>query len=108
MFSQEMSRWFGFGSSGGVWLCVDTLPAGDFYTDGLVSVPREMSRWFGSGSSGDVMVVWFWFSGDVKMVWFCFLGRCHGFRKLGRCRGCVILLFLRLSGPDNSGDVSLI
>ena len=31
-----------------------------------------------------------------------------GFRKLGRCRGCVILLVLILSALDNSGDVSLI
>ena len=77
-----MSRWFGFGSSGDVdtlfgsdfyrcllgrcqdglvwflgrcWLC----PAGDFYTNGLVLVPREMSGWFGLSDSGDVNMVRF-------------------------------------------------
>ena len=42
MLTREMFRWFAFGSSGDACLCVDALPAGDFYTDGLVLVPREM------------------------------------------------------------------
>ena len=60
MFTWEMSRWFGFGSSGDAWLCVDTLSGGGFYRyllgrcqDGLVLIPREMSKWFAFGSSGD-------------------------------------------------------
>ena len=76
-----MSRWFGFGSSGGVWLCVDTRLGGDFYKcllgrcqDGLVLVPREMSGWFGFGSSGGV-----WLCVDTRLggdFYSCLLGRC--------------------------------
>ena len=44
VFTREMSKWFGFGSSGGVWFCDDTLFGSDFY----IGVN----------------------SGDVKMVWF--------------------------------------
>ena len=49
VFTRQMSRWFGFGSSEGVWLCVDTVLGGDFYRwllgichDGLVLVPWEV------------------------------------------------------------------
>ena len=79
-----MLRWFGFGSSGDTWLCVDTLSGGGFYRcllgrcqDGLVSVPRETLgcvsthyrvEAFICVYSGDVNIVWFDFSGDA---WLC-------------------------------------
>ena len=59
---REMSRWFGFRSSGDTWLCVDILLGSAFQR--CLLGRRQDGLGFGS-------------SGDVKMVWFWFLGRCQ-------------------------------
>ena len=59
---REMSRWFGFRSSGDTWLCVDILLGSAFHR--CLLGRRQDGLGFGS-------------SGDVKMVWFWFLGRCQ-------------------------------
>ena len=121
-----MSRWFGFGSSGGVWLCVDTRLGGDFYRcllgrckDCLVLLPREMSSWLGLVPRETLGCVstHFWvvpftevYSGDVKMVWFYLLGS-----RLNVCRHmsrrCLLQRFTRemsrLFGFGSSGDTWL-
>ena len=53
VFTQEMSRWFGFGS------CTDRqfCHSGDVKRFGYDT--REVSRWFGFDDSGDVDMVWF-------------------------------------------------